>query len=251
MYRLFQGFSQQALFGVPDGLAILVSMSNMYEGISPDDMPTGPYRSPGGSGTGNSGPGGSGPGKGARSRGKWAAALLAVCAAVGGGTFAVVQAVTGSPAAAQAANTRAATAQTGTPQTGTSASVSGQAAALRDVLTRTGAWRLARLRRLGGMYGQYTYETSAGPRTLAFERGIITDIGSADVVVRAADGTTWTWVLTGTSVVRENGTREPETMLAQGETVFAGGPVTDGTRDAWLVVIRKAAATSPGTAGTA
>ncbi len=216
-------------------------MTNMYSGMGADDMPTADHRVP-------SSPGGNGPG--GRGKGRWwtgkrAAALLAACAAVGAGTFVAVQAAAGSPspAASQSADTQAA---------GTSAGVAaGQAAVLRDVLTTTtGIHRLARLRRLGGMYGQYTFETKQGPRTLAFERGTITSVTGSDVVVRAADGTTWTWTLTGTSVVRENGTKEPASALAHGETVFAGGLASSGTRDARLIVIRKAAA-APKTSGTA
>jgi hypothetical protein len=210
-------------------------MTNMYTGRGADDMPTVPYQVPGG--PGDNGPGGRG--KGAWSGGKWAAALLAVCAAAGGGTFAVVHAATGS---SSAAGTQTAGAPTG--------SVTGQAAVLRDVLTATGIRRLARLRHLGGMYGQYTFETRQGPRTLAFERGTITSVSGSDVVVRAADGTTWAWALTGTSVVRENGRKEPASALAQGEAVFAGGLVTNAARDARLIVIRKAEATGK-TSGTA
>jgi len=230
-------------------------MSNIYEGIHAGDMPTAPYGGPGaapggpgGTGSGGRGSGG-GPGKGGWSRGKRAAALLAACTVVGGGAFAVVQGAAGSPAPAQAANTQAAATQTGT-QAGSSASVAGQAAMLRDVLTTTGIRRLARLRLLGGMYGQYTYETKNGPGTLAFERGTITSVGSGDVMIRAADGTTWTWALTGTSVVREQGTKEPESALTQGQAVFVGGPVIDGARDARLIVIRTAG-TTPKTSDTA
>jgi hypothetical protein len=64
-------------------------------------------------------------------------------------------------------------------------------------------------------------------------------------VVLAHDGTAWVWDLTGTSVVRDDGKRTTASALAAGEQVFAGGPVTDGTRDARLIVIRKA---SSGTA---
>ena len=217
----------------------------MYNGIGADEIPTAPYRLPGvapdrpggfgsGSGAGKSG------GKGGWLRGKRVvAAIVAVCAAAGGGAFAVVQATTSSPAQQQAANTQALSPQAGA-QAGTSASAAGQASLLREVLTTTGHRRLARLRLLGGMYGQFTFETKSGPRTLAFERGTITSIVGNDVNVRAADGTTFTWVLTGTSVVRENGTKEPETTLAEGQAVFAGGPVTGGSRDARLIVIRKA-----------
>ena len=216
----------------------------MYNGIGADEIPTAPYRVPGaapggpggfgsGSGAGKSG------GKGGGLRGKRAAAIAAVCAAIAGGAFAVAQATTSSPAPQQAADTQALSTQAGA-QAGTSASAAGQASLLREVLTTTGPRRLARLRLLGGMYGQFTFETKSGPRTLAFERGTITSVNRDDVQVRAADGTTLTWELTGTSVVRENGAKEPQATLAQGQTVFAGGPVTGGSRDARLIVIRKA-----------
>jgi hypothetical protein len=213
----------------------------MYAGMGSDDMPTAPYQVPGGP-VGNS-PGGRG--GGGWLRGKRAVALLAVCAAVGGGTFAAVQAASGSPSSA------AATPAADTQPAGTlAAGATGQAAVLRDVLAATGIRRLARLRRLGGMHGQYTFETRQGPRTLAFERGTITSITGNDVVVRAGDGTTWTWALTGTSVIREDGAKETVGALARGEAVFAGGAVADGTRYAKLIVIRKAAAAgkTPGVA---
>jgi hypothetical protein len=213
-------------------------MTNMYAGMGADDMPTAPYQVtgavPGGDRRG-------GRGKGTRSRGTWTLLLLAGCAALGGGTFAVVQAAAsspspaGPPAASQAAGSQVAGAPAG--------SAAGQAAVLREVLTTTGIRRLAWLRRLGGMYGQYTFETRQGPRTLAFERGTITSVAGSDVVVRATDGTTWTWTLTSASVVRENGTKEPASALAHGEVVFTGGLVTSGTRNARLIVIRNAATT--------
>ena len=143
---------------------------------------------------------------------------------------------TGSPAAS-AATPISLSASSATQDAST------QAAALSAVLGGHG--RLARLRRLGGMYGQFTYETKQGARTLAFERGTIASVAGGDVVVRAHDGTTWVWDLTGTSVVRDDGKRTTESALAAGEQVFAGGPVTGGTRDARLIVIRKA---SSGTA---
>ena len=211
----------------------------MYQGIGADDMPTAPLHVPGAAPSGpGSGPRpGAGGGKATWSRGKRGAALLAACALVGGGAFAAVEATAGSPAAAQTVDTQAA----GT-QAGTSASLTAQASALREVMATTGIRRLARLRHLGGMYGQYTFQTKKGPQTLAFERGTITAAGGGDVTIRAADGTTQTWVLTGTSVVRENGAKEPQSALAAGQSVFAGGPVASGTRDARIIVIRKAGA---------
>jgi hypothetical protein len=228
MCRLFQGFSQPAFVTIPDRVATLVIMSDAY---SDTDKRTG-------AGNGN------GSGRGGWSPGKRAAALLGACAVIGGGTFIAVQA-TDSPAARPATQSVAAqsvAAQAGAPA-GTVANATDQAAVLQAAITTPNVRRLARLRHLGGMYGQFTYETKHGARTLAFERGTIASVGGGDVVIRAADGTTYAWVLTSTSVVRENGTKEPDAALAQGQAVFAGGLVTGGTRDARIIVVRKAATT--------
>jgi hypothetical protein len=242
---MLQGFSQLLLPGVPGRVAILVSMANMYTGIGSDDMPTAPYPV---SGTGNGGPGGR------RPRRKWIAALLVTCVVAGGGAFAVAQAATSQPpqagtgisqtANSHTANSHTANSHTANSQAGQATATISQATVLRQVLSAR-RW-LGRLRLLGGMYGQYTFETKQGPRTLAFERGTITSVASSDVVIRAADGATWTWMLTGTSVVREDGTRMPATMLGQGQLVFTGGPVTDGARDARLIVIREQRKTTSG-----
>jgi hypothetical protein len=229
-------------------------MTNMWEGLGPDHTPTAPQPAAGAGGGGGpwaggvpagTGPTGGGPsggggpfrggpfGRGRRRR--VTAGLLIAAVAAGGGAFAVAEA-TGSPAASAA-----------TPISLSASSAiqdaSTQAAALSAVLGGHG--RLARLRRLGGMYGQFTYETKKGARTMAFERGTIASVASGDVVVRAHDGTTWVWDLSGTSVVRDDGKRTTESALVAGEQVFAGGTVTGGTRDARLIVIRKA---SSGTA---
>jgi hypothetical protein len=221
-------------------------MTNMWEGLGPDHTPTSPQPAAGagggepwaGGGPAGNGPTGGGPSGGPFGRGRrrrWTAGLLIAAVAAGGGAFAVAEA-TGSPAAS-AATPISLSASSATQDAST------QAAALSAVLSGHG--RLARLRRLGGMYGQFTDETKKGARTLAFERGTIASVASGDVVVRAHDGTTWVWDLTGTSVVRDDGKRTTASALAAGEQVFAGGPVTGGTRDARLIVIRKA---SSGTA---
>jgi hypothetical protein len=231
---MFSGFSHELLLGVQARAAILISMTNMYTGAGSDDMPTAPYHVPG---TGN------GPDD-RRSRRKWLAVLIATCVVAAGGAFAVVEATTGQTGPASLANDAN---QASASQAGASlatASSDEQAAVLRNVLTGR---RLARLRLLGGMYGQYTFGTKQGPRTLAFERGAISSIAGNDVTIRASDGTTWVWVLTGTSVVREDGTRMPTSTLKQGQTVFAGGPVASGLRDARLIVIRQVAAKAPAT----
>jgi hypothetical protein len=241
-------------------------MTNMWEGLGPDDTPTvpqpaagggepwaagGPAGGParigsvgggpaggGGPSGGGGGPSGGGPfGGGGPSgrRRRWTAALLIAAVAAGGGAFAAAEAV-GSPAA------------TSIPLPASSATqdASAQAAVLSAVLNGHGRLaRLARLRALGGMDGQFTYETKQGARTLAFQRGTIASAASGDIVVRAQDGTTWVWDLTDTSVVRDDGKPTTESALVAGQAVFVGGPVTDGTRDARLIVIRQA---SSGTA---
>jgi hypothetical protein len=104
---------------------------------------------------------------------------------------------------------------------------------------RLHALRLRGVRLLGGIHGQFTFETKTGPRTLAYERGVVESVSGTSVVVRAQDGTTWTWNLVSNSVVRENGQRSAASALATGENVFAGGPVSGSTYDARLIVIRK------------
>jgi hypothetical protein len=192
------------------------------------------------------------PPRGLRGRAKIAAAVV-TCGVVAAGAFAVTELVSGPT---QTANT----ASSGTAAA--SAGPTGQAAVLNDALTAastttptsTGSSTTAgtaakgrlgraliRLRLLGGMYGQYTFETKKGPRTLAFERGTILSIVGSDVTVRATDGNTQTWVLTSASIVREDGTRTSASSLADGQLVLAAGPISGTTRDARLVVIRSAA----------
>lgn len=164
-----------------------------------------------------------------------------------GGAFAVTEAVTGSGPVSPSSSSAAGTASGPTGQAAVlngalaDASLSSTASAgasAQPVRIRRG---IARLRRLGGMHGEFTFGTKQGPRTLAFERGTVTAVSGLDVTVRAADGTTWTWVLTSASVVRQDGTRATPAALADGKPVLAAGPVTGATRDAALVVIRPVA----------
>jgi hypothetical protein len=222
------------------GASILVSVTNLYSNEGAGAAPGAPA------------PRGASPvfrkrPSGPRTR---VAALVAACAVVAGGAFAITDAVSGSGSAAPPA----ATAGTATGLTGqaavlngalsdasfsSSASTSAQStpAATRAAVRRVHR-ALARLRLLGGMHGEFTFKTKEGPRTLAFERGTVISVAGPDVTVRAADGTMWTWVVTGTSVVREDGTRTSAAALADGQSVFAGGSVTGATRDALLLVIR-------------
>ncbi len=101
-------------------------------------------------------------------------------------------------------------------------------------------WALGRLRLLGGVDGTVTFHNKTGFHALSFERGTIESVSSSDVVIMAADGTTWSWQFVSDTVVRKNGAKTTTSALSAGETVFAGGPVVSGARDARLIVIRAA-----------
>jgi hypothetical protein len=176
---------------------------------------------------------------------RWGAGLTLAGFLAGGGI--AWAATSGGPAAGAAATTSAAGAPT-----------SGQAAVLNSALSTAGStsakvpaarvrWALGRLRRLGGVDGEFTFHNKTGFHTLAFERGIVQSVSGSDVVIKAADGTTWTWQIVSDTVVRKNGAKTTTSALSAGETVFAGGPVVSGTKDARLIVIR--AAGSSGSSG--
>ena len=157
----------------------------------------------------------------------------------------------------------------GTPAVGattTSTTQSAQAAVLNSAFSTAGSTAanvplrrirlaLARLRALGGVHGEFTYHNASGFHTLAFERGTITSVSGSDLVVRAPDGTVWTWQIVSNTVVRQHGAKTTTSALADGETVFTGGPVVNGARDSRLIVIGSAGSPSgsnsvSGTGGT-
>lgn len=108
--------------------------------------------------------------------------------------------------------------------------------------------RLRRFALLRGIDGQFTFRTKQGSiRTLAFERGVLQSVSGSAIVVRATDGTTWTWDLVSSTVVREHGKKTSPSALTSGEPVWVGGPVLSGAKDARLVVIRPPAAPATAT----
>ncbi len=108
-------------------------------------------------------------------------------------------------------------------------------------------WALGRLRRLGGVDGEFTYHNTTGFHTLAFERGTVQSVSGSDVVIKAPDGTTWTWQIVSDTVVRKSDAKTTTSALSAGEAVFAGGPVVNGAKDIRLIVIGTAPST--GSAG--
>src|SRR6266700_7865015 len=143
----------------------------------------------------------------------------------------------------------------GAPASSASSASSARAAALNTALTDAAGnqadsparvrWALGRLRHFGGVDGTATFHDKTGFHTLSFERGSIQSVNGSDVVIKAADGTTWTWHVVSDTVVRKNGSKTTTSALSAGETVFAGGPVVSGARDARLIIIRPAGSANP------
>jgi hypothetical protein len=180
------------------------------------------------------------PSPSARSRHKrlfrWGTGITLAGFLAGGGI--AWAATAGSSAANAAANTQAAV---------LNSAFSTAASTSSTVPARRVRWALGRLRRVGGVDGQITFHDKGGYRTLAFERGTIESVSGSDVVVQATDGTTWTWMIVGDTVVRKGGSKIATSELTTGESVFAGGPVVNGDKDARLIVIRAA---KPGGSGS-
>ena len=187
------------------------------------------------------------PGPSDRSRTKrilrWGAGITLAGFLAGGG-IAFALSGSGTPAASA----------TGTTSTDPSTQ-SAQAAVLNSAFSTAGStaanvplrrirWAIARLRALGGVHGEVTYHNKSGFHTLAFERGTITSVSGSDLVVRAPDGTVWTWQIVSNTVVRQDGAKTTASALASGETVFTGGPVVNGAMDSRLIVIRSGGSAS-------
>jgi hypothetical protein len=99
--------------------------------------------------------------------------------------------------------------------------------------------RLLRLVAAGGIYGSITFKAKdGGTKTLAFERGTVASVAGSAVTVRAVNGTTWTWDVLASTVIRESGHKVAPSALADGEQVLVAGPVVSGANDARLIRIR-------------
>ena len=100
--------------------------------------------------------------------------------------------------------------------------------------------RIVRFFLLRGVDGQFSFRAADGTiRTLAYARGVIQSVDNgASIVVQAADGSSWTWQLVSTTVVRDATGKISESTLAVGEPVWVGGPVASGVKDARLIFVR-------------
>jgi hypothetical protein len=217
----------------------------------------------GGTGTGGTGTSGTGTGGTGTSTGSQGQAALLDAALT----------TAGSPDAALTTAAGSATAVTGTPAApgapggsavaGPAARPCLRAAQVARAARQAGRPRLARgaravtarcrhVRRrirfflLRGVDGQFTFRSRAGAlKTLAYERGVIETLtAGSSIVVKAADGTTWTWDLTSSTVVRDGSGKVGQSALASGEPVWVGGPVVNGAKDARLIFVRPPSGTS-------
>ena len=174
---------------------------------------------------------------------RWGVAITLAGFVAGGAFAAATMASGGTSAAGQGANQE--TADTANSQAGnaelnallSAASTPVSTAAATSTTTGTRPGRLHRLRGIGGYYGSLTFQTKTGARTIAFERGTIQSVNGSNVVVRAPNGVTMTWLFVSNTVVRDHG-KASTSVLADGQLVFVGGPVVSGARDARLIVVR-------------
>ncbi len=158
-------------------------------------------------------------------------------AAVSGGGTAAASSATSATSASSASSAQAAELNTALSDAAGSSSSTVPPARVR--------WALRRLRLLGGVDGTVTFHNKTGFHTVSFERGTIGAVSGSDVVIKAPDGTTWTWLIVSDTVVRKNGSKTTTSALSAGETVFTAGPVVSGSRDARLIIVRAAGTPAP------
>ena len=202
---------------------------------------TTPSADTGAAGSTGSGPGGSGTGTTASTAGSGsqAALLNATLNAAGSPNAAVAAAPAGTAAAApavrrcaKAARAARAARLSGHPRLSRAA----RAATARCFIRR----RIHRFFLLRGVDGQFSFRTRSGAiRTLAYERGVIESVNSgSSIVVKAADGTIWSWDLVSNTVVRDLSGKISKSALAVGQPVWVGGRVVSGAKDARLIFVR-------------
>jgi hypothetical protein len=239
-------------------LGLAAARSGQGGGLPGPASPSGPPRAP----------------RRGRRRLWWGAGLALVALLAGGGAVAVAALTSGSSAPSgptgqaavlntmlSSASSPASTASTDTIAAGTTAAAShpclsrakklrasGHPAAARVALRR--CHPLRRIRALGGIHGEFTFQTKSGPHTIAYERGVIESV-STGVVVQATDNTTLTWALKSNTVIRQNGKSSTTSALSDGERVFVAGAVVSGSHDARVIVIRPASSSpSPGSSAS-
>jgi hypothetical protein len=215
-----------------------------------DNMDTIEFSEPGDPG----GPASSGAPDPARGSGraKWSGKTKRIVTSVAASTVllgsgaAIGVALTGG-ASASTAGTSPGTAASSSAATPAGSAAAGRCAKLVERLTandhKVAASRLrafcksplVRLALVGGAHGEVTFQTKAGPKTIAVERGTIQSVSDAGITVLAKDGTTWAWDFVASTVVRDDKQAVGRNQLSNGETVLVLGQVVGGVHDARLI----------------
>ena len=99
---------------------------------------------------------------------------------------------------------------------------------------------LVRLALVGGEYGQVTFQGKTGPKTAIFERGTVESATGSVITVKAPSGTTWTWDLLTSTIIRAAGQGTAQAKPAIGDRVLVVGLAASGVRDARLIHIGQA-----------
>lgn len=86
-------------------------------------------------------------------------------------------------------------------------------------------------------HGQITFATKNGPKTLVFEHGAIQNVSASSMVVKAADGTTWTWNLASSTIVKKDGRRTDAAALSAGQKVVVVGQLAGSADNARRVFV--------------
>jgi uncharacterized protein DUF5666 len=140
----------------------------------------------------------------------------------------------GSPAGAATSLLATATAApTTTPATGPAARV-----VLRGILRRT-------------VSADLTLKTKTGYRTIRYERGQVTSVGSASVTVETADGVSTTFAVTAQTRLRAAGKAITLSQLHAGDRAMVFATEQDGSFTAYLVrCVHAAPTTAPAVPAT-
>ncbi|HEY1920701.1 MAG TPA: hypothetical protein VGH27_34455 [Streptosporangiaceae bacterium] len=187
---------------------------------------------------------------------RWTAGVAAAVLLAAGGTLIGLHLTSHGGTATPTANTATASALNGeltalsspacshTKGSGSSTSSSSTSASSTSASKGACRSRAHLLRLIHGMYGQVAFNTTSGTQTLAFERGTIQSVSNGQLVVKAKNGTTWTWTVDSSSVIKQNSKTASSTALFNGDKVFVAGPESGSTKDARAILIHTASSGS-------
>jgi hypothetical protein len=184
---------------------------------------------------------------------RWGAGIAAAVVFGAGGTLAGLELTGGSSAppanAAQAVALNSAIGYTTGCSISSVSNNSGSAAIKADEANLRRCLH-SHLRLVTGMYGEIAYHTTSGTETLAFERGVVQSTTGGQLTIQAQNGTTWTWDVGGSPIIRKSGKAATVAILQTGMKVFVGGLDDGSSKDAKLILIQAGKSGSGKNAGS-